>query len=550
MRATFRAPWAAPAALILALGAAQAPGGGHEAGFGTIEEQDVEAHLVQLCTAPLEGRDSPSAGLRRAAEYVAGELRSLGLRPVSELRKRASSSPRGEAAAQEPATDGVGAYLDPFAHEGQEPVPSDCALRVEAGGETDELEYGVDFVPAPHAGGRASGEPIFVGYGIAVDGERYDDLKGNDLEGKVAVIIEGEPRHRRLFEGPPVSPAADLHSKLAKLYAKKVAGVLVVRRPPPDEDDGHEPARDEPEPARLGFRHTYAEFVELRARGGQRPTGVPIPVLEVTPAAAERVLGFDVLPLADKIDRAGRPEAREAEGRTVTLASAARDTTTSVDNVVAWLPGTDAVLADEFVVVGAHYDHVGVDARGRIGFGADDNASGTAAMLEIAGAFAAAGSRRSVLFCAFGAEEDGLVGSRALAKNLPVARAQVVAMINLDMVGRGDANEVYAIGCQYNKDFEDLLERAKRLERARIRKIHTNDPDQLWQRSDHYSFHEIGVPVLFFFEGRINENPDYHTWRDTIDLLDLDKIARTARLAYNTAWLLANDDDRPPPPSG
>jgi Zn-dependent M28 family amino/carboxypeptidase len=200
-------------------------------------------------------------------------------------------------------------------------------------------------------------------------------------------------------------------------------------------------------------------------------------------------------------------------------------------------------------VIGAHYDHIGVDVRGRVGYGADDNGSGTSALLELAEALSASRPRRSVLLCAFAGEEDGLLGSRALTQRLPVPAQKLVAMINMDMIGRGDAAEVAVIGITQNPTLEKVLDRARKLSPTGIQKLILRQGEELFARSDHHSFHQIGVPVLFFFEGLpIERNTDYHTWRDTIDKLDAEKIRRTSILVYNTTWLLANDDERPPPP--
>jgi Zn-dependent M28 family amino/carboxypeptidase len=222
-----------------------------------------------------------------------------------------------------------------------------------------------------------------------------------------------------------------------------------------------------------------------------------------------------------------------------------------VDNVVATLPGADAALAKEWVVLGAHYDHIGVDQRGRIGVGADDNASGVAALLEAAEALALARPARSILICAFSGEEDGLLGSRALAKALPMPQTAIVAMLNLDMIGRGDPKEVAVIGLVQNPDLEDVLLRARKLERSGIERFVLRQGEELFQRSDHYSFHQLGVPVLFFFEGLpIEKNGDYHTWRDVPARLDWPKILHTSRIVYGTAWLLSTDPSRPPAPRG
>jgi Zn-dependent M28 family amino/carboxypeptidase len=274
-----------------------------------------------------------------------------------------------------------------------------------------------------------------------------------------------------------------------------------------------------------------------------------LPAVEVSSACADALLGEDVEALCAKIDATCKPLARKPKGRVVALAAKTREGSVAIENVVGVLEGSDELLRSEYVVLGAHYDHVGVDDRGRIGFGADDNASGTAALLEVAQALAELRPRRSVIACAFAAEEDGLLGSKAFCDAPPVPKGALVAMLNMDMVGRGDAAEVVVMGLRQNPALEKVLERAKRLGRTGIKTIDDARDDGLFQRSDHYSFHRIGVPVVFFFEGLpLSDNADYHSWRDTIDKLDLDKIANTSRLVLNTAWLLANDDERPPAP--
>ena len=158
--------------------------------------------------------------------------------------------------------------------------------------------------------------------------------------------------------------------------------------------------------------------------------------------------------------------------------------------------------------------------------------------------------KRSVIFCAFGAEEDGLLGSKAFCGRLPVAKDSVVAMINVDMVGRGEAAEVAVLGTKQNPALLDVLKRANKLGKTGVKDLVTGKGDELWRRSDHYSFHQIGIPSLFFFEGLpISRNPDYHTWRDRVDLVDPKKIENTSKLVHQTAWLLANDASRPPSPS-
>ena len=167
----------------------------------------------------------------------------------------------------------------------------------------------------------------------------------------------------------------------------------------------------------------------------------------------------------------------------------------------------------------------------------------------MAEALAQAGPRRSVVICAFGGEEDGLLGSRAFTSSWPVPREDVVAMLNMDMIGRGDAKKVIILGTQQNPGFDKLLKRANKLHPTGVKKMVMAEERDLFQRSDHYPFHQADIPVMFFFEDLpISDNEDYHTWRDTLDLVDVEKVARTARLVFNTAWLLCDEDERPKKP--
>jgi len=250
------------------------------------------------------------------------------------------------------------------------------------------------------------------------------------------------------------------------------------------------------------------------------------------------------------VDASGKEPRRIDTGKTVSVASASfRDREASIDNVVGVLRGSDPKLADEYVVIGAHYDHLGVDTRGRVAPGADDNGSGTVALLEIAQALGVARPRRSILSCSFAGEEDGELGSRALCADPPVPKDAMVAMLNMDQIGRGPTDLVAVLGLMENPSLDSLLDRALKLQPTKIKTVLRRKGQELYERSDHFSFHLIGVPALFFFENLpLDENKDYHTWRDTVDLVDIDKCAREARLVFNCAWLLATEDGRPPSP--
>jgi hypothetical protein len=492
----------------------------HDQAFGTIEQEDVEAWLEFLCHPYLEGRDSPSAGERFVAEHLAARFTEYGLLEPS---------------------PGAGLFHS-FARPVLVPSVAECRLSArDAEGEVS-AELGFDFTPLRDAVGEASGPLVFCGYGIDVRG--FDELGGLPLEGAVALFAEGEPRHARALDGPEATPAANVYRKLTRLGELGAVGALVVRRGPPPEETA--PA-GWPERPPLSFRSEWASWV------GERPDAVlssPIPALEISLDLARRLVGEDFDTHLAAVDRRGKPQDGQVLEVEVELASAVVEQNLEHRNVLGWVNGSDAELRDQVVVVGAHYDHVGVDPRGRIGTGADDNASGVAALMEIAQALGRSPPRRSVLVVAFAAEEDGLVGSQNLVSDLGLGRPfgleRVVAMINLDMVGRGDPRTLEALGGSDSPDLLSLVSRARRLGPTGLSKVITDGGEELWQRSDHYPFARSGIPALFLFEEQpISKNLDYHTWRDGLAGVDALKITRAARLGFNLVWLIAEDDDPP-----
>lgn len=530
-------------------------------GHATLSEADLRAHLDVLAGPATEGRDSPSLGLELAADYISECFAAAGLvfAPDSvEAWQHVHGDealPEPPAGMSTPGTDGEGAasgtrvidpttygtYLRPFTRPGLAPVPDECRLEL-LGDDGRAFEYGRDFVPVGGFDGAARGELIFAGFAIDSSKEKYNDLAGLNLRGKIALVLQGEPDHKRRFSGPEISSEGSLWTKINRLEDAGAAAVLVARRPRPWIESGAaEDAGDG-----LAYRYTWARFNGGLHRPEPRKR---LPVLELSTSCATELCGTDVAELFASYDKSVKPKRLDLDGREVDIASRTESSSLSVDNVVGWIKGADPALKNEVVVLGAHYDHLGVDSRGRVGLGADDNASGTAVLIEVAEALAANRPRRSVLVCAFASEEDGLFGSKAIAARPPVAPESMVAMINMDMIGRGNAKEVAVIGVRRNPEFERILKRAKDSSKTGMRKIVMRQGEELFQRSDHYSFHQIGVPAIFFFEGLpISRNKDYHTWRDTIDGLNFDKIENTARLVFNAVWILANDDERLPAP--
>ena len=514
-----------------------------KAGFATITKDEIAERLGVIAGPDMEGRDSPSDGQTRAAAYLVQRFREFGLEPAADSRevmgRHGQDGPDSE-------SEG-GTYYRPFGRELPAPDPGGCSLGlIEKGELTREFELGRDFQPIHRAGGSVRGELLFGGFAIDSSKYKYNDLKGQRPKGKVVLFFEGEPRHPKKFEGPEATASASLWNQLAVLQEAGAAGALVVQRRP----EGGDPEAENG----LDFRTTWAMWQGVR---NERQPSKSLPALHISMECASALLGTDAEKLAAKMDRSAKPQKVKLKGREVSFDSTTKRATVRLDNLVGVLRGTDPELREEYVLLGAHYDHIGYGPRTRIGYGANDNGSGVTAMLEVAQALAASPPRRSVIFASFTAEEDGLFGSKALAEDLPVPREQLVAMVNLDQIGFGADDEVSALGTSKNPEFQKLLTRARKLHKTGVKKVHMGKRKELggdirlFERSDHYSFHAIDVPTLFFFEGLpLSDNKDYHTWRDTVEGVDLDKVTATARLVFNTVWILANDDDRPPPPRG
>jgi Zn-dependent M28 family amino/carboxypeptidase len=225
-------------------------------------------------------------------------------------------------------------------------------------------------------------------------------------------------------------------------------------------------------------------------------------------------------------------------------------------NVIALLEGSDPKLKDEYVVISAHYDHVGV-VQGRIYRGADDNASGTVGVLESARAFTQGNvrPRRSILFLALDSEEAGMLGSAYFAENPILPLDKAVADLNMDMIGRDEdtptwklapgqsGNSVNLVGTLYNPDLRRIIERNNQSIGLQLDfKTDTNDPEEWFDRSDQIIFATKSVPMVLFNTG---EHPDYHTENDTGDKINYPKMEKIIRLVFLTSVEVANSDNRP-----
>jgi peptidase M28-like protein/PDZ domain-containing protein/PA domain-containing protein len=427
-----------------------------------------------LTTPEMDGRRSGTPGGDHAARQIAEWLAAAGLRPGGEQ----------------------GSFLQSFVLEtSSRPGP---ASSLDLLGPTPRrLEAGRDWIA--HGGSRAgevSGDVVFVGYGAEIPEARYDDYAGVDVRGKIALALDGAPSH-----------LTDARvTRLEKLITAQRRGAVALLIA----------AADLPAPEKTS--------VEVALVSGA-----------LTREAADAVLAAAGRTTADaaKALSAARGPASFATGTRAHLRVEKMIDEVRAANVVGVLPGTDPALAAEAVVIGAHYDHLG-RSEGVVYPGADDNASGTAVVLGLARAFAAAGGTgRTLVFVLFGAEELGLIGSRHYVSRPVVPIDRTVAMVNFDMVGRLQGRSLSVGGGDSGNRLRALVGDAAQLEGVAL-----DVQGSPYGPSDHSRFYAAGVPVLFFYTGG---HSDYHKPSDTADKLDPVGMARVAAVGARVVDRLASE---------
>lgn len=486
-----------------------------------ISETAIGAWIRFLAEPELEGRESGTRGYDVAALYVAALLEEWGVRPLGD------GTPRGEPRSPgEPRT-----YLQGFDLVGRSWDLAGASLTLRSADGLQErlaLEGKVALAAGEDIDWR---DPwVFAGEGRGALGDATDDYHGLEIEGRVVLLR-------------PSPGAVDLAiAEAARRGARRVVVACKERA-----SGGAAAALPElPERLLPRFRRYAPEVVFIA-------TDVAARVLQVAGLTGD-ALGAeapDGEPGGGGAPGDDLPRPAALDRVRIALRVPARDARRRTHNVVGWIEGSDPALSREHVAVGAHLDHVGIH-DGKVYPGADDNASGVAAVLAVARAAAHSAARppRSILVVFFAAEEKGLWGSEHFAAHPPVDLADMVLEVQLDMVGRPRAEEgssglgpgsaappaVHAIGIDRHSD--ELAPWLRSLAGPSGIRIE-GGLEEFYERSDHYVFGSRGIPVVFLFTG-VHE--DYHQPTDTAEKIDVGCVARVARLAYAIAREVA---DRP-----
>ena len=474
------------------------------------------AHIQYLASPELKGRATGSPELEKAADYIAGQFRSFGLRPVD--GKNSADLTNYEL----PFPAELGARLGPA-----------NALSVSDAGTRQTLTEGQDYVPFTFStNGKFSGPVVFAGYGITAKEHNYDDYAGIDVKNKLVLILRHEPQEnddKSVFDGKKLTQHATFIDKMVNAKTHGARGVILIN------DVAAHP-------------ETEDKLEKFGANGGPRDAGIFF--IQIKAATADAWLhaeGQDLQRVEQDIDRDLKPRSFALAKVEVDLSVDLIHETKTVHNVAAYLPGKTA----EYVVIGAHYDHLGLgdehslapNQLGQVHPGADDNASGTAGVIELARWFSTQPQqKRGILFLTFSGEELGLLGSNWYVNHpaLPVGNA--VAMLNLDMIGRVQGGRVFVSGAQTGTTLARILKEVKLPAPLHIDESGKDSGTNMSDASDHASFASKQIPILFFFSGL---HADYHRPSDTADKIDSVDAAKLLDYVADIATHLLDDPDRP-----
>lgn len=468
----------------------------------TITVEDLKKHLYIIASKEMEGRETPSPGLEKAADYIEAQFKSLGLTPGNN-----------------------GSYRQYY------PLYKDSMLSSAVRVNGTALELNKDFQPQTnnYAASMRFSEVVFAGYGIS-DGDKRDDYKDLKVGGKLVLIMDGTPADYKPSQTGFASPASNF-GKMNAAVNKGAAAVMIIYS---------------------NFPRRSLNANSNWSLNGYRAAQSPFS-FNISTDVAGKILGTDGKTLADNIKK-GEIVAKVYPAE-IDLEFSKVSKTSKASNVIAVMEGTD--LKDEYVFITAHYDHLGKRDT-VIYYGADDDGSGTTGVLEIAEAFAKAkaegkGPRRSIVFMTVSGEEKGLWGSGYYGNHPIFPLDKTTVDLNIDMIGRSDAsrktgdstNYVYVVGDdKISSDLKVISEGMNKLYNKMELDYKFNDPkdpNRIYFRSDHYNFAAKGVPIIFYYDGMLGA--DYHRPTDTPDKIQYELFAKRTKLVFHTAWEMANRNE-------
>jgi hypothetical protein len=496
----------------------------------TISAAQLKSYLSFIASDEMEGRDTPSRGLDTTAKFLAMNLERWGFKPAGD--------------------DGTFFQRIVLRRDQLEGARSSAEINGR------KFAFGEDFIPNA-VGATISGPLVYAGHGWVVKSKNIDAYQGVDVKDKI-VVVYGEGFPKGITRADLTGRAGDNWAN-PSAYARSHGAKAVISIPDPGIVLRWDQARQRAET--VAGRPVPERFTSQ--------SGPAVPLIWVSAKMANALFEGEQFDAATLMDREQKGEATPAFAlsptKQVNFMIAVKTEKPPTQNVVAVWEGTDPVLKNEYVAIGAHYDHVGIGnpVNGDAVYnGADDDGSGTTALLAMAEALGRAKQRpkRSILFVWHCGEEKGLWGSRYFTEYPTIPLAQIVTQINIDMIGRskkeGDTNsrnanlsgpnQIYVIGSKMMST--ELGELSESVNKSFLnlqydyRYDDPSDPNRFFFRSDHYNYARKGIPIIFFFDG-VHE--DYHRPGDEPQKIDYQKMEKVARTIYLTLWEVANRPVRP-----
>jgi len=479
----------------------------------SISTKDIEKHMRILAGEEMQGRKTGDPGIEKAADYIAAFFAGIGLvNPVSADNPYMLEFPLYRTG-----------WKEYFLIQGSDTVKFDRDLLVL--GSVPELTGQYDF--------------IFAGYGI--EHSRYNNYKGLDVKGKVVLYLVGEPKDKA---GHYVTTGSFI-SGFSKFDSRKdsiafVHGAVATIRLDPAEETAMKTIRS---------NAVFSQYGMLSLKPQSGGSGPGRNYVYTTLSQGAKIMGTTLETLQMSVDQINSVNGKvKPLTGTVNITAVRYPPSIKAENIAGIIEGTD--LKDEYVIVTAHYDHLGAGKNG-IRYGADDNASGTIGIMEVAEAFEVAlksgiRPRRSILFLPVTAEEMGLLGSQYYVSNPLIPVEKTVAAVNMDMIGRKDRTHeegkkyvfLYVSGEPGEFMHTAALNGFKRMRTDLVPEFQfKSSSKESLGGSDHMSFEAVKVPVAYFFNGT---HEDYHKPGDTFDKILYDQMQETVRLVFLTTWELAN----------
>lgn len=507
-------------------GAAAVPSFGN---VDSITAAEMKDWLTFIASDELEGRDTPSRGLDIAAKYLAAHLSGLGIKPAG----------------------GDGTYFQKFPLKHTKVIAQETKLEMNGQG----YEYGKDFLSTITASKIASSQVVFAGHGWVVKSKNINAYQGIDVKDKIVVVVNSLPKGvtNGDLQGPP---GGDWSSPA--FYAQSNGAKAVINFP------------------------TFGNMINWDANRwtqsekgvvdyGSQESIIKIPTITASPRMLSALFFGEKFTATNLFNRTQTGETLESfdlkPEKKIGLTVGVKSDTVYTQNVVGILEGSDPVLKNEYVVVGAHYDHVGMNpfAPGpdKIYNGADDDGSGTVAVMAIAKAFAQGQQKpkRSILFIWHAGEEKGLWGSDYFADHPTVPISSIITELNIDMIGRyqgpGDdthpqnkqlpkPGEVFSIGSKMMSTELGQVSEAVNDSFLKLKFDYKyddpKDPEQFFYRSDHFNYAKKGIPIIFYMDG---SHADYHQLSDSVEKIDFESMTKVTKTIFATGWTLANQAKRP-----